>query len=190
MSAGRDESERKLGEYLVDAQALRREQIGMLLDEQRDNAAVGVHSRIGEIAVRKGWADADQVTVALKSQAQEVIDRSDAGQILSALGWISPSQLAEARRHSARSSETLEEVIAGMRLCSPEKLRIAAILAMTKSASAMRRISSSSFAPYNIMELIVGEATSAAIRRDAMCACSQCWSNVFALALNAIRPAT
>jgi putative phosphotransacetylase len=186
VSAGRDESERKLGEYLVDAQALRREQIGMLLDEQRDNAVVGVHSRIGEIAVRKGWADADQVTVALKSQAQEVIDRSDAGQILAALGWISPAQLAEARRHSARSSETLEEVIAEMRLCAPEKLRIASILAMTKSASAMRRISSSSFAPYNIMELIVGEATSAAIRGDAMCACSQCWSNVFALALNAM----
>ena len=75
MSGHREDTERKLGEHLVDAQALRREQIGMLLDEQRDNAAVGVNSRIGEIAVRKGWAEADQVTHALRSQAQEVIDR-------------------------------------------------------------------------------------------------------------------
>jgi putative phosphotransacetylase len=36
------------------------------------------------------------------------------------------------------------------------------------------------------MELIVGEETNAAIRADTMCTCSQCWSNVFALALNAM----
>jgi putative phosphotransacetylase len=186
MSGNREDTVRKLGEHLVDAQALRREQIGMLLDEQRDNAAVGVSSRIGEIAVRKGWADADQVTHALKSQAQEVIDSSDAGQVLLALGWITAAQLAEARRRSAHSSETPEEAIADMRACTPEKLRIADILATIKSASAMRRISASSFSPYNVMELIVGEETSAAIRGDELCACSQCWSNVFALALNAM----
>jgi putative phosphotransacetylase len=34
------------------------------------------------------------------------------------------------------------------------------------------------------MELIVGEETGAALRADRLCTCSQCWSNVFALALN------
>ena len=180
------DSERRLGEYLVEAQALRKEQVGMLLDEQRDNAAVGVHSRIGEIAVRKGWVEADQATDALKRQAQEVIDTTDAGRILCELGLISAAQLAEVRGRCARSSETPEEVIAEMRLCSPERLRTASILAAIRSASALRRISSSSFSPYNVMELIVGEETSAAIRGDRLCTCSQCWSNVFALALNAM----
>jgi putative phosphotransacetylase len=177
---------RRLGEHLVETQALRREQIGLLLDEQRDNAAVGVHSRIGEIAVRKGWVDADRVTEALNSQAREVIDASDAGQVLLALGWIAPAKLEEARRRCVHSSETLEEAIAELRVCTPEKLRVAGIFATIRSASAMRRISGSNFSPYNIMELIVGEETSAAIRGDGLCACSQCWSNVFALALNAV----
>ncbi len=186
MSVKNAESVRRLGEYLVEADALRTEQIGMLLDEQRENATVGVQSRLGEIAVRKGWVDADQVTRALQNQALEEIDQTDAGQVLRALGWISDAQLAEARRRCARSAEPLEEAIAELRLCTPEKLRVAGILATIRSASAMRRISGSSFSPYNIMELIVGEETSAAIRKDALCSCSQCWSNVFALALNAM----
>ncbi len=186
MGAKSTESARRLGEYLVESDVLRNEQIGMLLDEQRENAAVGVQSRFGEIAVRKGWVDADQVTQALSSQAQEEIDRTDAGQVLLALGWISEAQLDEARRRCAHSSEPLEESIAELRLCSPDKLRVAGILATIRSATAMRRISGSSFSPYNIMELIVGEQTSIAIREDALCSCSQCWSNVFALALNAM----
>ena len=98
MSVKNAESVRRLGEYLVEADALRTEQIGMLLDEQRENATVGVQSRLGEIAVRKGWVDADQVTRALQNQALEEIDQTDAGQVLRALGWISDAQLAEARR--------------------------------------------------------------------------------------------
>jgi putative phosphotransacetylase len=184
--SGSSGGERRLGEHLADAQALRREQIGMLLDEQRDNASVGVHSRIGEIAVRKGWADADQVTDALKRQAQDVIDGTDAGRVLADLGWITAGQLADVRERCARSAEAPEEVIAELRLCGPDKLRVAGILSTIRSASALRRISSSSFGPYNVMELIVGEQTSAAIRGDTLCTCSQCWSNVFALALNAM----
>jgi putative phosphotransacetylase len=184
MSAKKGDSVHKLGEHLVGKKALRHEQVGMLLDEQRDNATIGVSARIGEIAVRKGWVDADEVTAALASQAQEVIDHSDTGQILLTLGWITPAQLGEAQRRCERTSESMEEVIAELRYCAPEKLRVAEILSALRSANAMRRISTSSFSPYNIMELIVGEETSAAIRRDELCSCSQCWSNVFALALN------
>jgi putative phosphotransacetylase len=177
---------RRLGEHLVETQALRKEQIGMLLDEQREHSAAGVQSRIGEIAVRRGWVDADQVASALKHQAQELIDGTDTGQVLLDLGWISPAQLEEARQRSARSAESLEEALAEQRGCPPDKLRVAGILATIRSATALRRISSSSFAPYNIMELIVGEETNEAVRRDALCTCSQCWSNAFALALNAM----
>ena len=186
MSSAKDDAVQRLGEYLVETRALRHEQVGMLLDEQRGNAAVGVHSRLGEIAVRRGWADADQVTSALKVQAEEEIDRSDAGQTLVALGWISPKQLEEARRRCARSAETLDEAIVDLGFCTPERLRIAGILATVRSATAVRRISGSSFSPYNVMELIVGEETNTAIRADTLCTCSQCWSNVFALALNAM----
>ena len=184
MSSARDDAVRRLGEYLVDSQALRLEQVGMLLDEQRGNAAVGVHSRLGEIAVRRGWAEADQVTTALKSQAEEEIDKSDAGQTLVALGWITRSQLEEARRRCARSSETMGEAIIELGFSTPERLRLADILATIRSATAVRRISS--FSPYNVMELIVGEETNAAIRADTLCTCSQCWCNVYALALNAM----
>ncbi len=187
MSAKGGESVRRLGEYLVEAEALRSEQIGMLLDEQRENAAVGVHSRFGEIAVRKGWADADQVTRALKNQAQEEIDQHRRGP--GAPGSRVDHRGRSSRRRAAAAPappRPLEEAIAELRLCTPEKLRVAGILATIRSATAMRRISGSSFSPYNVMELIVGEETSAAIRGDALCSCSQCWSNVFALALNAM----
>jgi putative phosphotransacetylase len=186
MSTAKDDAVQRLGEFLVGTHALRHEQVGMLLDEQRGNAAVGVHSRLGEIAVRRGWADADQVTSALKAQAEEEIEKSDAGQTLVALGWISQKQLDEARRRIARSSETLDEAIVDLGFSTAERLRIAGILATIRSASAVRRISGSSFSPYNIMELIVGEETNTAIRADTLCTCSQCWSNVFALALNAM----
>ncbi|MGO9307458.1 MAG: phosphate propanoyltransferase [Spirochaetia bacterium] len=186
MSESRGDSVRRLGEYLVETQALRHEQIGLLLEEQRGNAAVGVHSRIGEIAVRRGWAEADQVTSALKVQAEEEIGRSDAGQTLLALGWLTRKQLDDARRRCARSSETLEEAIIELGFSTPERLRLAGVLAAIRSATAVRRISGSSFSPYNVMELIVGEETNAAIRADSLCTCSQCWSNVYALALNAM----
>jgi AraC-like DNA-binding protein len=140
MSSARDDAVRRLGEYLVDSQALRLEQVGMLLDEQRGNAAVGVHSRLGEIAVRRGWAEADQVTTALKSQAEEEIDKSDAGQTLVALGWITRSQLEEARRRCARSSETMGEAIIELGFSTPERLRLADILATIRSATAVRRM--------------------------------------------------
>jgi putative phosphotransacetylase len=177
---------RRLGEHLVEAKSLRQEQVGILLDEQRRNAAIGVHSRLGEIAVRKGWADADQVTSALKAQAGEEIDRSDAGSILVSLEWMTPQQLEEARRRCARSSESLEESIVELGFSTPEQVRVAGILACIRSANAVRRISASSFSPYNVMELIVGEETNAVIRADSLCTCSQCWSNVYALALNAM----
>jgi putative phosphotransacetylase len=184
MAAKKNDSVHRLGEHLVGKQALRHEQVGMLLDEQRDNATIGVNARFGELAVRKGWVDADEVTAALASQAQEVIESSDAGQILLTLGWITPAQLGEARRRCERTAESVEEVVAELRYCAPERLRVAQILATLRSANALRRISASSFSPYNVMELIVGEETSAAIRKDQLCSCSQCWSNVFALALN------
>ena len=92
---------RKIGEHLVDARTLRREQVGMLLDEQRQNGAIAVQSRLGEIAVRRGWAGADQVADALRSQAQWVIDHTDAGEMLAALGWITADQLAQARERCA-----------------------------------------------------------------------------------------
>ncbi|HEY9593559.1 MAG TPA: late competence development ComFB family protein, partial [Spirochaetia bacterium] len=176
----------RIGEILVKSGALRREQLGLLLDEQRESAAAGVHSRLGEIAVRKGWVDADEVFVALKEQALAAIDRTDVGDIVLAFGWITPSQLEEARRRCARSAETVEEALAALCACSPEKLRIAGVLVTIRTEGLVRRLTGSSFVPYNVMELIVGEETSAAIREDRLCACSQCWSNTFALALNAM----
>ena len=77
MSTTKDDAVQRLGEFLVGTHALRHEQVGMLLDEQRGNAAVGVHSRLGEIAVRRGWADADQVTSALKAQADALLQASN-----------------------------------------------------------------------------------------------------------------
>ena len=136
MSAKSSESVRRLGEYLVEAEALRSEQIGMLLDEQRENVSVGVQSRIGEIAVRKGWVDADQVTGALKSQAQAEIDRTDAGQVLLALGWISAAQLDEARRRCARSSEPLEEAIAELKRCAGTQFDAAVVEAFLTARGA------------------------------------------------------
>jgi putative phosphotransacetylase len=186
MSLAKEDTVRRLGEYLVESRALRQEQLGLLLEEQRANAAIGVNSRIGEVAVRRGWAEADQVTSALKVQSEDEIDRSDAGQTLFALGWITRIQLEDARRRCARSSETLGEAIVELGFSTPERLRLAGVLATIRSATAMRRISASSFSPYNVMELIVGEETNAAIRADTLCTCSQCWCNVFALALNAM----
>ena len=175
---------RKIGEYLVDTRTLRTEQVGMLLDEQRQNGAIAVQSRLGEIAVRRGWADADQVAAALRSQAQWVIDHTDAGEVLAALGWITPDQLARARERCARSAESLEEAIAEMGFCAAARLRLASVAAAVRTAAAVRQATGSSFSPYNVMELIVGEEAGAAVRADGMCACSQCWSNVYALALN------
>ena len=177
---------RRLGELLVEAGALRQEQVGMLLDEQRACLAAGVQSRIGEIAVRHGWSEADRVSGALTTQAGRQIDESDAGAILAAMGLLTPDQLAEARRRCSRTAENVEEAIIDMRFATPEQVRTAVTLAMVRASHVMRRITSSSFSPYNVMELIVGEETGAAIRRDGLCACSQCWSNVFALALNAL----
>jgi putative phosphotransacetylase len=177
---------RRLGELLVEKGALRHEQVGMLLDEQRACLAAGVHSRIGEIAVRHGWSEADRVSSALKTQAGQEIDEADAGQILAAMGLLTADQLAQARRRCSRTAEKVEEAVLEMRFATPEQVRTAVTLAMVRASHVIRRITSSSFSPYNVMELIVGEEAGAAVRRDGLCACSQCWSNVLALALNAL----
>ena len=188
MSAARDGAVRKLGELLVERGILRPEQVGMLLDEQRASGVVGVNSRFGEIAVRQGWAGADQVVTALRIQAEQEIEGCDPGCILAAQGAITAEQLAEARRLCARSAQSLEEALVDLGATTPERVRAAATLAAIRAANAMRRVSASSFSPYNVMELVVGEAASDAIRGDGLCACSQCWSNVYALTLNAMPP--
>jgi len=184
--AAQGETVRRLGELLVEEGALRREQVGMLLDEQRATTAAGVHSRIGEIAVRRGWSEADRVAGALRAQAVQEMDQADAGQMLVSLGLLTPEQLRDVRRRCERTAETVDEAVIDLRLAAPEQVRLAATLAAVRTSGAIRRITTSSFSPYNVMELVVGEETSAAVRRDHLCACSQCWSNVFALALNAL----
>jgi hypothetical protein len=177
---------RLLGEHLVDSGVLRADQVDALLEAQKADAAAGVRSLVGEIAVRRGWARADEVTRALFEQAREIAESADAGRVLLSRGAVSAAQLAEARARCRRTSETIEEALADLGAATPQALREAAALAAVLSTSAMRRVTASRFSPYNVMELVVAEETNAAIRRDGLCACSQCWSNVFALALNAV----
>jgi putative phosphotransacetylase len=181
-----DGTVRRIGEHLVAAGALREEQVDLLVQEQGRTAAAGIRSRLGEIAVRRGWAEADRVTSALQAQAREVIDATDAVAVLQGMGWITPEGARQVRERAAASGETLEEAAAELRVVEPVRLRQAATLALVRTAGALRSAAVSSFAPYNVLELLVAEETSAAIRRDQLCACSQCWSNVYALALNAM----
>ena len=181
-----DGSVRKLGEHLVAAGVLRAEQVEALLAEQLQTAEAGVHSRLGEIAVRRGWAEADRVTTALVAQAREVLDATDSLSVLRGMGWITPEAERQVRSRAASTGESLEEAVAELRVAGHDKVRQAASLALVRSAGALRLASASSFTPYNVMELIVAEETSAAVRGDGLCACSQCWSNVYALALNAM----
>ncbi len=60
------------------------------------------------------------------------------------------------------------------------------MLASVRTAQSVRGVVWSTFAPFNIMELIVGEECGEALRADGLCTCSQCWCNVFALALNSV----
>jgi putative phosphotransacetylase len=179
-------SVRKLGEHLVGSDALRPEQVEALLEEQRQTAAAGVHSRLGEIAVRRGWVEADLVTAALRAQAADVIDATDTVAILLGMGWITDAAAREVRARADGSGESLEEAAAELRVADPGALRQAGTLALVRSAGALRLTSASSFAPWNVLELIVAEEVNAALRTDSLCACTQCWSNVYALALNAM----
>lgn len=183
---GETGSVRKIGEHLVACGALRSEQMEPLLQEQRDTAAAGVRSRLGEIAVRRGWVEADVVTTALQAQAREVIDSTDSITILRGLGAITEENARAVRERAAGSGESLEEAAAELRVAEPDRLRQAASLALVRAAGALRLTSASSFAPFNVLELIVAEEVNAAVRSDSLCACSQCWSNVYALALNAM----
>jgi putative phosphotransacetylase len=178
----------RLGEILVERGALRPEQVERVLARQDERRRQGVPARFGETCVRFGWAEAGAVTDALSQQVRWVLEHEHAGAALADMGAASRRELAHAGVGPESAGEELAEAALAMGLATPEELWLAEQLALERRSAAVRMRTWSSFAPFNVMELLVADEVGAALARDGGCTCSECWANVTALALNNLGP--
>lgn len=178
----------RLGELLTAQGTLRPEQVQELLERQKQESNAHVWSLLGELAVRAGWADADEIMGALRAQSQGILEHAGLGETLVALGYLTPAQLQQALESRLDVSEPLEEVVVERGFCTPQQVRVALHLLAIRRNAALRRQVCSTFVPFNIMELLVVEQVGDVLKQDGGCRCTQCWMNVFALALNLLPP--
>ena len=188
MQSRKGGSPKPIGEILVERGSLLAGQVEKLLSLQERDGSAGVRSRFGELAVRTGWAGALDVTEALAAQACSLSDGDGLGEILVSISALTLDQWESAERTRRDTSLPLEEVMLDGGLCSQDQVRVALQLLSLKRNGAARNLLHSTFVPFNMMELLVSEAIGEAIRADGGCACSQCWSNLFALAMNELPP--
>lgn len=179
---------RPLGQLLKDRGHLRDEQVTRLLEMQERDAKAGVESRFGELGVRMGWVDPGEVTAALRAQQRELVEHRGLGDMLVALGSLTPEQLSQALDSRLDVFEPVDELVVEHGLCSHEQVRLANQLLALFRNHAVRKPLDSTFVPVNVMALVVAEELDAALEQEGNCRCSQCWSNVFAVALNELPP--
>jgi len=177
-----------LGERLIELGSLRADQIPTLLELQKRDAQANVHSKFGELCIRMGRTDPSQVNTALKHQKEELIDQIEIGDMLISLGYVTDEQLRTLLKKHQDSPLPTEELVLDAGYCSPEQVRIATQLTLLVKNGLMRQQVESTFIPFNVMVLIVNELIDPVMEAAGSCRCSQCWSNVFAVALNEIPP--
>ena len=177
-----------IGQWLKERGSLRDEQIPKLLELQERDAKAGVRSRFGELCVRTGWVDPGEVTAALTAQQQQILEHQGLGDMLVALGYVTAEQLSQALESRLDVFEPLDELVVEQGFCTHEQVRIANQLLSLSRNHAARKPLESTFVPVNVMALVVAEEVDEALRREGNCRCSQCWSNVFAVALNELPP--
>ena len=188
MKKGNNIQTKVIGKLLIERGALREEQVGKLLTIQERDLRIGVRSKLGELAVRSGWANAERVTDALSQQAAAIIENGGLGDVLVALDALDEEGLTIAKKLEKEKSLPIEEVLVDGGCCTQEQVRMGTQLLNLRKNAAARNRTSSTFSPYNIMELLVHEQINDVLRSDGKCTCSQCWSNLGALALNELPP--
>ena len=179
---------RRIGELLVARSALRAEQVERVLARQEEKRRLGVPTRFGEVCVRSGWTEAGAVTDALAEQTRWSLEHVHAAAALVDLGMVSRRELAHAGVTLDSTGPALAEALLAFGISTPDELWRAEQLAVERRSAAVRTRTWSSFAPYNVMELLVADEVGAALTRDGGCSCSECWANVTALTLNNLSP--
>jgi putative phosphotransacetylase len=190
MAASNEETveSRKIGAILVDRGALEADQVERVLARQEEKRRLGVSARFGEICVRSGWVEASVVTDALAQQTRWVLEHENAAAALVQMGVVSRRELAHAGIGPDAGGEDVAEALLALDLCTPDELWQAGQLSLERRSGAVRARTWSSFAPFNVVELLVADEVGKALVRDGGCACSECWANVTALALNNLSP--
>jgi putative phosphotransacetylase len=188
MSTAADRTTKPIGRLLVETGALKDSQIPRILSLQERDVKAGLSSRFGELCVRTGWVESGNVAAALERQAGERAAKLDLGSTLTALGYATADQVRAALAARVHESEPIEEVLVEHAACTPEQVRTAEQVLLLLKVSAARGKVVSTYVPFNVIELLIHERVNDALSADGGCTCSQCWGNVFALALNRLPP--
>jgi putative phosphotransacetylase len=179
---------KQIGRLLVEDGALRESQIPRILALQERDRRAGLDSRFGELCVRGGWVESGKVVKALGLQGDERAAMLDIGGVISALGYAAPERVRAALASRVHESEPLEEALIERSVCTPEQVRTAEQILLLLKVNAQRGRVVSTYVPFNVIELLVCERINETLAADGGCTCSQCWGNVFALAINRIPP--
>ncbi len=178
----------KIGELLLGMGVLREEQITSIVGFQKKDRDTGLYSRFGEVCVRKGWVSAPKVTIALKMQKEKEYEKTGLADVLFSLGTLTEKEMQTAVSLSRTKNEEIDEIILENEFCTPEELKAAGELLFLRRSASMRSLTTSSYAPFNIMPLLVLKQIDKAMDVEGQCLCSQCWNNIFSLSLNNLPP--
>lgn len=175
---------KKIGEYLVEGQYLRDQDIPGILSLHKEMVSAGIKTRFGEISVASGKVTASQVNQALLKQNRDALAQTNLGVMLYNLGDIDGNQFGSLKGKCDGNDEAWEITVLDQKLVTPERLKTVKDLLGLARHTYLRDMVNSQFIPFNIIEPLVAEQIDSVFEETGQCACSQCWNNVFAIALN------
>ncbi|MEE8397389.1 MAG: phosphate propanoyltransferase [Desulfobacterales bacterium] len=178
----------RIGHLMVRRGVITDDQLQEVFGKQEENANLRMPSMIGEICVEEGWCTMADIAAIMHEQRDEVIKSNSLGSCLVEMGAITQDQLWEALEQHEEVFEPLGEIVAHKGFCTEDQVRLALTLQGKRRNAMTRRLVSSNLDPINVLEIVVNDEIDSLIAEQDGCFCTQCRSNVFAIALNKLPP--
>ena len=180
------EEDIRIGKLLVRKGIITDEQLDEAIKTQETDVARKLPYTLGEVFIQKGLCTMKDVTDAMLKQKDEIFRQTGLGKVLLDNDFITEDELEEALRTQVEVCAPLGEILLDKGYCTEADLRLALHIQLFQRNAAAKRVVISAFNPFNVMELIISEEIDSIIAERNGCFCTQCRSNVFALALNTL----
>ena len=176
----------RIGKILARKGIITEAQLDEAIKTQQTNIARKIPYTLGEVFVQKGFCTMKDITEAMLKQKDEIFRQTGLGKVLLDNGFITEDELEEALKTQVEICAPLGEILVDKGYCSEGDIRLGLHIQLFQRNAAAKRVVISAFNPFNVMELIISEEIDSIVAERKGCFCTQCRSNVFALALNTL----
>jgi putative phosphotransacetylase len=180
------EEDIRIGKILMHEGVISQQELEDGISTQETNVARKIPYTLGEVLVKKGFCTMKDINFAMLKQKDEVFKQTGLGRVLVDNGFIAEDELEDGLTAQLELCAPLGEILIDRGYCTEAEVRLGLHIQLFQRNAAAKRIVISAYNPFNVMELIISEEIDSIIAERKGCFCTQCRSNVFAIALNTL----